>query len=77
MTSQNNNTIDPPWCRNCPPELCTLKPVEGSVVTGSLPQWLNGVMYRTGSGYFLPQMKHVFDGLAILHAIEVKDGKAW
>ena len=65
------------WGRSCHPEDCTTDPVEGVAISGEVPGWLRGVLYRTGAGYFLPEMKHIFDGMAVVHAIEMRDGKAW
>ena len=76
MTTSANDDSNV-WIRSCPPEDCTVDPVEGDVTEGSIPEWLSGVLYRTGSGYYLQGVKHIFDGMAILHAIEMKDGKAW
>ncbi|BFZ61322.1 hypothetical protein YB2330_002386 [Saitoella coloradoensis] len=48
-------------------------------VTGTIPAWVNGVLYRTGLGTFnIPkpdgtrfQFKHPFDGLSLLHRFEI------
>lgn len=37
-------------------------------VTGALPAWLTGSLYRNGPGRFLDAGAHWFDGLAIVHA---------
>ena len=67
------------WARHCEPEDCAIEPLESSSVSGDIPDWLNGVLYRTGAGvqtygdgvYY----KHAFDGMAILHAFEIRGGK--
>ena len=66
------------WSRHCDPEDCATEPLESSSVSGVIPEWLNGVLYRTGAGvqtygdgvYY----KHAFDGMAILHAFEIRQG---
>ena len=43
---------------------------------GTVPSWLNGVLYRTGPGiqyYGEERYQHAFDPTAILHAFEISD----
>jgi len=50
-----------------------------------LPEWLSGVLYRTGPGtYSIPttesgkksfEIRHWFDGLSLHHRFEIKDGQ--
>ena len=43
-------------------------------VTGKIPVWLNGVLYRSGPGQFSANsisIKHWFDGLQRLHRFEI------
>ncbi|XP_055863756.1 beta,beta-carotene 15,15'-dioxygenase-like isoform X2 [Biomphalaria glabrata] len=51
-------------------------PIEAPV-TGRLPGWLCGSLYRNGSGIYRIKettWKHAFDGLAVLHRWTIKDG---
>ena len=64
------------WTRNC--EAQTKAAVPGEVV-GNIPTWLNGRLIRNGPGekcigdsYF----NHLFDGMAVLHMVNIQDGKA-
>jgi beta,beta-carotene 9',10'-dioxygenase len=42
-----------------------------------LPPWLRGALYRNGPGAFLPGLRHLFDGYALLHRIGLPgDGTA-
>ncbi|XP_046357914.2 beta,beta-carotene 15,15'-dioxygenase-like [Haliotis rufescens] len=53
------------------------KPVDTNI-TGTIPQWVTGTLYRNGSGMFKvgeTTVKHLFDGLAVLHKFTIKDGK--
>ena len=64
--------------RHCDPEDCTIEAIEPSSVSGQIPEWLSGVLYRTGPGvqrYGNETFDHAFDGNAILHAFEVRKGK--
>ncbi|KAK9717713.1 hypothetical protein K7432_005998, partial [Basidiobolus ranarum] len=63
--------------QNCPE---VLEPVELEV-TGELPPWLNGVLYRAGPGtYEIPvegqekpfSIQHWFDGLSQIHRFEIR-----
>ncbi|XP_046576729.1 beta,beta-carotene 15,15'-dioxygenase-like, partial [Haliotis rubra] len=59
------------------PENQLEKPVD-TKITGKIPQWLTGTLYRNGSGLFKvgeTTVDHLFDGLAVLHKFTVKDGK--
>ncbi|XP_064598907.1 beta,beta-carotene 15,15'-dioxygenase-like [Liolophura sinensis] len=52
-------------------------PIEGKV-TGTIPSWLNGSLYRNGPGKFSigdSSYKHWFDGLALLHCFRIKLGR--
>ena len=46
-------------------------------VKGKLPEWLEGSLIRNGPGLVQVDkpMRHWFDGLAMLHKFEIKDGK--
>ncbi|KAI8875013.1 hypothetical protein K501DRAFT_234251 [Backusella circina FSU 941] len=65
---------------NCPE---TKTPISLNLVSGVIPQWLNGIMYRVGSGTFqIPQVdgstfviRHAFDGLPIAHRFEISGDK--
>ena len=64
------------WARHC--EAHTKDAVPGEVV-GDIPSWLNGRLIRNGAGekrigdsYF----NHLFDGMALLHMVNIEDGKA-
>ena len=62
------------WLRHCEEDQCTTDPIQGEV-EGSLPDWLSGVLYRTGPGvhrYGREEVRHAFDAGAIMHAIEVR-----
>ncbi|BFZ23744.1 hypothetical protein BsWGS_26783 [Bradybaena similaris] len=46
-------------------------------VTGAIPEWLTGSLYRNGSGIYNMgglTWKHAFDGLAVIHRWTIKDG---
>ncbi|ORY02234.1 carotenoid oxygenase [Basidiobolus meristosporus CBS 931.73] len=64
--------------QNCPE---VLEPIELEV-TGKIPTWLNGVLYRAGPGtYEIPvagadkpySIQHWFDGLSQIHRFEIRD----
>ena len=64
------------WARNC--EVDTDTPVEGNL-KGTIPSWLNGRLIRNGGGQKYvgkDSYRHLFDGLAFLHMISIKNGKA-
>ncbi|KAJ2955341.1 hypothetical protein NQZ79_g8644 [Umbelopsis isabellina] len=69
------HTESPLGLKNTPENLV---PVQLQVV-GTIPSWLNGVMYRAGAGLFnilledgsTYHIKHPFDGLAMLHRFEI------
>ena len=46
-------------------------------ITGEIPDWLEGRLIRNGPGMVLVDkpMQHWFDGLAMLHKFDIKDGK--
>lgn len=49
-------------------------------VTGKIPSWLEGSLVRNGPGKFElgdSQLRHWFDGFAILHKFDIKDGKVF
>jgi beta,beta-carotene 9',10'-dioxygenase len=51
---------------------------ESLSVSGSLPSWLSGSLLRTGPAKFEvgeQQMRHWFDGLAMLHRFSIADGQ--
>jgi len=63
--------------RNC--EADTKGAVEGEV-EGTLPPWLQGRLVRNGPGAIRvgpDHYRHLFDGLALLHMVQIKDGKAF
>lgn len=67
------------WARHCDPGSCTSDPIEPESSTGKLPDWLSGVLYRTGPGvqkFGEDHYRHAFDGIAILHAVEIRNGEA-
>ena len=52
--------------------------VDELVLTGQLPSWLHGSLLRTGPAKFEvggQQMRHWFDGLAMLHRFTIEDGR--
>ncbi|KAF5305094.1 hypothetical protein FQA39_LY09356 [Lamprigera yunnana] len=63
------------WLRSCKNEI--IKPIKGKI-TGSIPRWLNGALYRNGPGLFeIGDCKfgHLFDGMSLLHRFCIKNGK--
>ncbi|KAI8881430.1 hypothetical protein K501DRAFT_274588 [Backusella circina FSU 941] len=54
-------------------------PVSLNSVCGSIPNWLNGIMYRIGPGMFQIErddgsvfsIQHTFDGLPFMHRLEI------
>lgn len=54
-------------------------PIDLNLTSGSVPAWLNGIMYRVGPGKFnIKQtdgstfsIKHAFDGLPFMHRFEI------
>ena len=76
MAEETNNVPKTVWDRNCQPEDCALEPVTATT-TGSVPSWLEGVLYRTGPGvgkFVEDTYRHAFDPIAVIHAFECKDG---
>ncbi|XP_067679404.1 beta,beta-carotene 15,15'-dioxygenase-like [Haliotis asinina] len=66
----------PEWLSYTPEDQLE-KPVD-TKITGKIPQWLTGNLYRNGSGLFKvgeTTVDHLFDGLGVLHKFTVKDGK--
>ena len=48
--------------------------------TGTVPQWLNGNLYRNGPGMLDigdATFGHWFDGMGLLHKYSIKDGKPY
>lgn len=48
--------------------------------SGSIPKWINGCFYRNGPGLLKTSnasFKHWFDGLAIIHQFDIKEGKVY
>ncbi|XP_059084568.1 carotenoid isomerooxygenase-like [Tigriopus californicus] len=67
------------WARHCDPKLCSTDPIAAESTSGTLPEWLSGVLYRTGPGvrkFGKDQYLHAMDGLAIIHAVEIRNGQA-
>ncbi|ORX51266.1 putative carotene oxygenase [Hesseltinella vesiculosa] len=64
------------------PAIDTLKPLQ---VLGTIPSWVEGVMYRAGAGKYnilgengdTYHITHPFDGLAMLHMFQIKDNRIW
>ncbi|XP_048255587.1 retinoid isomerohydrolase-like [Haliotis rufescens] len=66
----------PAWLNYTPGDQLE-KPVDTNI-TGTIPQWVTGTLYRNGSGMYEvgeTTVKHVFDGMAVLHKFIIKDGK--
>jgi len=64
------------WVRNFDTE--TESPIEGQT-TGQIPEWLEGALIRNGSGIYqigITSMKHLFDGMAVIHRFGISKGKA-
>ncbi|KAK5649129.1 hypothetical protein RI129_004021 [Pyrocoelia pectoralis] len=62
------------WLRSCKKEI--IKPLKGKV-TGTIPFWINGVLFRNGPGLLEIgdcKIGHLFDGLALLHRFSIKNG---
>lgn len=45
-------------------------------ITGFIPEWLNGALYRNGPGTF-KNLRHLFDGYACLSKARCKDGRVF
>nr|KAG5710075.1 hypothetical protein BaRGS_030151 [Batillaria attramentaria] len=57
-------------------ELETRAPVD-TIVTGEIPNWLSGTLYRNGCGLFDKETTsgtHLFEGYGVLHRYDVKEG---
>ncbi|RCH87533.1 hypothetical protein CU097_008593 [Rhizopus azygosporus] len=56
------------------------EPIDLKCVSGKLPIWLNGIMYRIGPGIFnikqnngtTYSIRHAFDGLPVVHRVVIK-----
>ncbi|XP_050300991.1 carotenoid isomerooxygenase [Anthonomus grandis grandis] len=62
------------WLRSCEQEI--EEPLEG-VVTGLIPEWLNGSLIRNGPGSLKAgkdEFQHLFDSSALLHRFGIKNG---
>ncbi|XP_060080497.1 carotenoid-cleaving dioxygenase, mitochondrial-like [Ylistrum balloti] len=54
-------------------------PATKGIVTGTIPSWVNGALYRNGPAIFQigpDKFKHLFDGMGAIQKFEVKDGAA-
>ncbi|KAF5292373.1 hypothetical protein FQA39_LY03407 [Lamprigera yunnana] len=63
------------WMRSCEKEVT--EPIDGEV-TGTIPLWLNGALFRNGPGLLKigeHEFKHVFDGMALLQRFRIENGK--
>lgn len=52
-------------------------PIQANV-TGNIPTWLSGTLFRNGGGLYElngNKMTHLFDGQACVHKFEINDGK--
>eukprot|EP00775_Hariotina_reticulata_P005847 gene5847-6088_t len=47
-----------------------------TTVIGTIPRWLSGMLIMNGGGDF-SQMRHLFDGYALLSKFRLADGRAW
>ncbi|GFH17362.1 carotenoid cleavage dioxygenase, partial [Haematococcus lacustris] len=47
-----------------------------AVVTGSLPDWLQGSVIGNGGGLY-SDMEHLFDGLALISKLRIQGGRVW
>ncbi|XP_076451322.1 retinal Mueller cells isomerohydrolase-like [Babylonia areolata] len=57
-------------------EMETLTPVD-TQVTGQIPQWLSGTLYRNGCGLFdegTAATTHLFEGYSVLHRYDIGQG---
>ncbi|KAK7073959.1 Beta,beta-carotene 9',10'-oxygenase [Halocaridina rubra] len=64
------------WLRSC--EKDTTSPVEGRL-QGTIPDWIEGRLIRVGPGIRHvgnTSYNHLFDPLAILHQVEIRNGRA-
>lgn len=49
-----------------------------ATITGKIPKWLNGTLFRNGPGrykYGDKTYEHLFDGQACVHKFQIKNGK--
>ena len=56
------------------------KPIQLESITGKVPEWLEGSLYRNGPGryeYGNKKYNHLFDGHACVQKIEIKQGKIY
>ena len=50
------------------------------ILTGKVPTWLTGTLYRNGPGMFQVGdviVNHLFDGLAAIHIYSFQEGKVF
>ncbi|CAG0886907.1 unnamed protein product [Cyprideis torosa] len=62
------------WSRNCEKET---RAAVGNI-SGTIPKWLSGKLVRNGPGrrkFGTMEMKHLFDGMALLHAFTFHEGQ--
>ncbi|KAK7493748.1 hypothetical protein BaRGS_00015077 [Batillaria attramentaria] len=55
----------------------TKTPVQ-TAITGKIPKWVSGNLYRNGSGVFQvgeTKLDHLFDGFSVLHRFIIRDGE--
>ncbi|KAL8608709.1 hypothetical protein ACOMHN_066967 [Nucella lapillus] len=55
----------------------TLTPVD-TVITGQMPEWLSGSLYRNGCGVFeegAAERTHLFEGYGVLHRYQLDQGR--
>ena len=70
------------FLRQCGLNDLVREPIQGHLEAGAeeeIPRWLKGVLYRVGYGLHAHgdvELKHPFDTLAVIHAIEINNGKA-
>ncbi|XP_033763808.1 LOW QUALITY PROTEIN: beta,beta-carotene 15,15'-dioxygenase-like [Pecten maximus] len=54
-------------------------PATKGIVTGTIPPWVDGALYRNGPAIFqigVDKFEHLFDGMGAIQKYEVKDGMA-
>ncbi|XP_067679403.1 beta,beta-carotene 15,15'-dioxygenase-like [Haliotis asinina] len=75
MSVSDNDEL-PGWMKYSPED--QLEQPVNTNVTGTIPTWVTGTLYRNGSGMFKvgeTTVKHLFDGMAVIHKFIIKDGK--
>lgn len=63
------------WLRSCEQEIAD--PI-GGVISGTIPEWLNGSLLRNGPGSIKvgdQTFKHLFDASALLHRFNIENGQ--